>query len=70
MRRQGRWGPGRVSTLVSRSLSDLEVLLLMTLGLLQRAITLPFEDWSYAHVWIYLPIFYFVSLGYTARRYQ
>jgi hypothetical protein len=59
-----------VSTLVSRSLSDLEVLLLMTLGLLQRAITLPFEDWSYAHVWIYLPIFYFVSLGYTARRYQ
>jgi hypothetical protein len=48
----------------------LMMLLLMTLGLLQRAIELPFEDWSYAHVWIYMPLFYFGGLGYAMRRYQ
>jgi hypothetical protein len=48
----------------------LATLLLMTLGLLQRAVELPFEDWSYAHVWIYLPIFYFLGVAFTARRYQ
>jgi len=47
----------------------LAMLLLMTLGLLQRAITLKFEDWSYAHVWIYLPIFYFLGLTLARRRY-
>ena len=49
---------------------SLATLLLMTLGLLQRAVTLPFQDWSYAHVWIYLPMFYFVSALFVARRYQ
>ena len=48
----------------------LATLLLMTLGLLQRAVPLPFEDWSYAHVWIYLPLFYFVGLGFAWRRYR
>ena len=48
----------------------LAVLLLMTLGLLQRAIDLPFEDWSYAHVWVYLPLFYFFGLCIAARRYR
>ena len=48
----------------------LGVLLLMTLGLLQRAVVLSFEDWSYAHVWIYLPIFYFLSVAVVSRRYQ
>jgi hypothetical protein len=48
----------------------LAILLLMTLGLLQRAIPLPFEDWSYAHVWTYLPIFYFIGLAVASRRYQ
>jgi hypothetical protein len=48
----------------------LAVLLLMTLGLLQRAINLSFEDWSYAHVWVYLPIFYFLGIFIAARRYQ
>ena len=48
----------------------LAMLLLMTLALLQRAIDLKFEDWSYAHVWIYLPLFYFVGLGLARRRYQ
>jgi heme A synthase len=48
----------------------LAILLLMTLGLLQRAIHLPFEDWSYAHVWAYLPIFYFIGLVVANRRYH
>lgn len=47
----------------------LAMLLLMTLALLQRAITLKFEDWSYAHVWIYLPIFYLLGLALARRRY-
>lgn len=48
----------------------LMVVLLMVLGLLQRAIELPFEDWSYAHVWVYLPLFYLVGLAIAKRRYQ
>ena len=48
----------------------LAMLLLMTLALLQRAIELPPEDWSYAHVWFYLPLFYFLGLAIAARRYQ
>ena len=43
---------------------------LMTLGLLQRAIVLPFEDWSYLHVWVYLPVFYFGGIAIASRRYQ
>jgi len=42
----------------------------MTLALMQRAIDLSFEDWSYAHVWIFLPIFYFVSVGVVTKRYH
>jgi len=48
----------------------LTMLLLMILGLMQRAVTLKFEDWSYAHVWYYLPIFYFGGLALARRRYQ
>ena len=48
----------------------LAVLLLMTLGLLQRAVELPFEDWSYGHVWMYVVMFYFLSIPWVARRYQ
>jgi len=48
----------------------LATILLMTLGLLQRAIELPFQDWSYAHVWAYLPLFYFVGLAIASRRYR
>lgn len=48
----------------------LAVLLLMTLGLLQRAVELPFEDWSYGHVWWYVVVFYFLSIPWVARRYQ
>lgn len=43
---------------------------LMTIGLLQRAIALPFEDWSYLHVWAYLPVFYFGGVAIASRRYQ
>ena len=48
----------------------LAVLLLMTLGLMQRAVHLKFEDWSYAHVWVYVVIFYFMSIPWVARRYR
>ena len=48
----------------------LAVLLLMTLGLLQRAVDLPFQDWSYAHVWVYVVMFYVLSIPFVARRYQ
>lgn len=46
----------------------LAMLLLMTLALRQRAIPLKFEDWSYAHVWIYLPVFYLLGLLLPRRR--
>lgn len=48
----------------------LTLLFLMTLGLLQRAVTLAFEDWSYAHVWAMLPTLYFVGLIFAKRRYE
>jgi hypothetical protein len=48
----------------------LAILLLWTLGLLQLAIDLPAGDWSYRHVWVYLPLFYFIGLAIAWRRYQ
>jgi hypothetical protein len=48
----------------------LAMLLLMTLALMQRAVSLKFEDWSYAHVWIYLPVFYLLGLVIARRRYS
>ena len=48
----------------------LAILLLMTLGLLELAVGLTPEDWSYRHVWIYLPMFYFVGLFIAWRRYK
>jgi hypothetical protein len=48
----------------------LAILLLMTLGLLQLAIELPEEDWSYRHVWAFLPGFYFLGLVIAWRRYK
>ena len=48
----------------------LGLLLLTTLALMQRAVALKFEDWSYAHVWIYLPIFYFLSFLVITKRYS
>lgn len=48
----------------------LAMLLLMTLGLLERAIKLNFQDWSYLHVWYFLPIFYLAGLALARQRYS
>ena len=48
----------------------LAMLLLMLLGLLELAIPLSPDDWSYRHVWSFLPLFYFLGLAFTWRRYQ
>jgi hypothetical protein len=47
----------------------LAILLLQTLGLLERAVGLKYEDWSYGHVWAYLPLFYLIGLVVARRRY-
>jgi hypothetical protein len=46
------------------------IVLLMTLGLLQKAIDLPMKAWSYAHVWLYLPMFYLIGNAIAAHRYR
>lgn len=48
----------------------LAMLLLMVLGLLELVIPLSPDDWSYRHVWQYLPLLYFIGLALTWRRYQ
>jgi hypothetical protein len=48
----------------------LAILLLMTLGLLELAIPLSPEDWSYRHVWSFLPLFYVLGLAFAWRRYR
>jgi hypothetical protein len=47
----------------------LTLLLLMTLGLLQVAVPLSPDDWSYRHIWPFLYVFYFVGLAWARRRY-
>ena len=48
----------------------LSMLLLMTLGLLELAIALNRDDWSYRHVWAMLPVLYFGGLVVARRRYS
>ena len=48
----------------------LATVLLLVLGLLDLAITLPRDDWSYRHVWYWLPVFYAVGLAISRRRYR
>jgi hypothetical protein len=48
----------------------LTIFLLMTLGLLQVAIDLPMEDWSYRHIWPLIYVFYLIGLTVARRRYQ
>ncbi len=48
----------------------LAILLFMLLGLLELAIPLSPQDWSYRHTWSYLPLFYFIGLAIASRRYQ
>lgn len=47
----------------------LSVLMLMTLGLLDLAIALNPNDWSYRHVWAIMPTLYFIGLALARRRY-
>jgi hypothetical protein len=48
----------------------LTLILLLTLGLLEIAIELNPDDWSYRHVWAMLPLFYFMGLALAKRRYE
>ena len=48
----------------------LTFLLLMTLGLLELAIKLNPQDWSYRHLWPFMFVFYLVGLMMARRRYQ
>jgi hypothetical protein len=48
----------------------LGVLLLTTLGLVQRAVELNMQDWSFNHVWPYFAMFYLAGLMFARWRYQ
>jgi hypothetical protein len=48
----------------------LGLLLLTTLGLVQRAVELDFQDWSYNHVWPMFVIFYLAGLAMARKRYR
>lgn len=45
------------------------MLLVMTLGLLELAIDLNREDWSYRHIWPYLAMFWMFGYLQARRRY-
>ena len=47
----------------------LTMVLVMTLGLLQVAIPLPPEDWSYRHIWPLIYVFYLFGLTFARKRY-
>ena len=46
------------------------MLFLMTLGLLERSHLLAAENWSYRHVWYYLPFLYLIGIAISRRRYR
>jgi hypothetical protein len=46
------------------------VVFFMTIGLLDLAITLNPDDWSLHHVWLLMPLFYYIGLFRAKRRYQ
>jgi hypothetical protein len=48
----------------------LTVLLLMILGLMELATGLSPNDWSYRHVWMFLPMFYAIGVIVSVRRYK
>jgi hypothetical protein len=48
----------------------LAMLLIMTLGLMELAVTLNRDDWSYRHVWAMLPLLYLAGLTFARRRYS
>jgi hypothetical protein len=47
----------------------LALVLITTLGLAQRAVTLSFQDWSYNHVWPMLAVFYLAGVAIARKRY-
>ena len=46
------------------------IVFLMTIGLLDLAITLSPDDWSLHHLWLMLPLFYYAGLWRAKKRYQ
>ena len=48
----------------------LAILLLMTLGLMERGHLLSAKHWSYGDVWFYLPLFYLIGVFLSWRRYR
>ena len=46
------------------------IVFLMTIGLLDLAITLKPDDWSLHHVWLMMPLFYYAGLWRAKKRYQ
>ena len=48
----------------------LTVLMLMTLGLVELAVGLSADNWSYRHVWPFVILFYFAGLVRAKRRYE
>ena len=47
----------------------LTLFMLLLLGLLQIAVPLSPEDWSYRHIWPFLYVFYIVGIQRARRRY-
>jgi len=47
----------------------LGLVLLTTLGLVQRAVELSFQDWSYNHVWPMFAMFYLFGMVIARKRY-
>jgi hypothetical protein len=48
----------------------LGLVLLTTLGLVQRAVELNFQDWSYNHVWPMFAFFYIAGIFVAKKRYE
>ena len=48
----------------------LAMTVMMTLGLLELAIPLSKDDWSYRHVWAFFPLFYIGGLILARKRHQ
>lgn len=46
------------------------VVILMTLGLLELAVSLNPNDWSYRHVWAMMPALYYAGLWRAKRKYE
>lgn len=46
------------------------VVILMTLGLLELAVSLNPNDWSYRHVWAMMPALYYAGLWRARRKYE